>query len=237
MRTLVPMSGSHSSMRRVRRPIVVVAAVFVLALVGFAVYMLLRPDPVEPEAPPTPDPITTTLSVPTPEGEGIEPDTSTTLSEALPEEVLDHVLTAQDVDEETVSDLRAFEAWELTYSAPGSDIQVQVVQWHDEDEAEEHLDELTVEPVGWADGEGRRSGDVAVEGEAVGRYEIGGLQDTEDLEPPSTPWPEEDDAPPEDSAVPEPLGPGLAMWSNGTVVFIATGDAARLALFYDNFPF
>lgn len=231
------MSGSHSTKRRVRRPVVVVAALFVLALVGLFVYFLLRPDPVEPEAPPTPDPITTTLAVPTPEGEPIEVDTSTALSAELPDVVLDHVLTAQEADEDAVNDLRAFEAWQLTYSAPGSDIQVQVVQWHDEDEAADHLDELTAEPVGWVDGQGRRSGDVAVEGEAVGRYEIGGLDDADDPEPASTPWPDGADGPSEDSAVPEPLGPGLAMWSNGAVVFVATGDAARLALFYDNFPY
>ena len=84
-----------------------------------------------------------------------------------------------------------------------------------------------------ADGEGRRSGDVAVEGESVGRYEIGVLSGAEEPGPVSTPV--ADDAEP--VAVPEPLGPGMAVWTNGTVAVVATGDAARLAQFYDNFPF
>lgn len=237
LRTLVPMSGSHSSKRRVRRPVVVVAALFVLAVVAVSAYLLVRPDRGETEEPPVPDPTTTTLAVPTPEAEPIEAETPTALSAALPDVVLDHVLTSQEADEDTVTDLGAFEVWQLTYSAPGSDVQLQVVQWHDEDEAAEHLDELTAEPVEWVDGQGRRSGDVAVEGESVGRYEIGAVQEAEESDPPSTPWPGDGDGPADDSAVPEPLGPGLATWSNGTVVFIATGDAARLALFYDNFPF
>lgn len=244
VRTLGPMSGSKPAPRFIRRPIVIIGALVLLALVGVIGYLVVGAGAEEAEEPQTPDPITTTLPVPSPAADPIEQDTSTALAQELPDVVLDHVLTAQEAQENEAADLGAFEVWALRYSAPGSDIEVQVLQWHDAEEAEQHLDELTEEPVGWVEGQGRRSGDVAVAGEAVGRYEIGAIQDAEQPEAPSTPEADADQAAGEDgtadrsdSAVPEPLGPGQALWRNGSVVFIASGDAARLALFYDNFPF
>lgn len=217
---------------RRRRVLLIVAAMFLLVVAAIVTYALVSEGQQGQAEPEIPDPITTTLPAPTPEGDPIELDGAGPLIQALPTVVLDHVLTSAEVDEDAYSDHRALEGWLLAYSAPGSDIEVHVLQWeHAEEAAAFAEDVVAAQEV--ADGEGRRSGDVAVEGESVGRYEIGVLAGGEEASEPSTPA--DDDAEP--VATPDPLGPGMAVWTNGTVAFVATGDAARLAQFYDNFSF
>lgn len=215
-----------------RRVLLIVAVAFVLVVALIVVYTLVSDRQGGQAEPVTPDPITTTLAPPTPVGEPIELGGDSPLARALPDVVLDHVLRAQEPDADAFADHRALEGWLLTYSAPGSDIDVHVLQWPDAADAVAFTEDVVAQQ-DLADGEGRRSGDVAVQGESAGRYEIGVLTDADEPEPVSTPG----DEGAEPAAVPEPLGPGLAVWSNGTVAFVATGDAARLAQFYDNFPF
>jgi len=220
--------------RRTRRIVLIAALVLMLLVAGLIVYNVAAP---ERPRPPVPAATTTTLPPPTPAGEPIEVTGEGPLVEALPTVVLDHVLSAQEPDEEAYSQHQALEAWFLTYSAPGSDIHLHVLQWEDAEEALDFAADLVSNTEGFDDGagedEGRRSGDVVVEGETVGTYEISAVTGVEQPESPSTPAPS--DAEP--AATPEPLGPGLAVWTNGTVAMVSCGDAARLAQFYDNLPF
>ena len=217
-----------------RKPrVVIIAAIAFIAVVAIVVAVVLinRSNSEPASEPERPDPITTTLPAPTPQGEPIELSGDTELSQALPV-VLDHVLTAQSRDAEAFVHHRALEGWHLTYSAPGSDIDVYVLQWETRAQANEFFEGGIWGPNAFADGDGRRSGDVAVEGESVGLYEIGVLTEFEEPSDPSTPASEEDLA-----QAPQELGPGVALWTNGTVAFVATGDAARLSQFYDHFPY
>lgn len=206
------------------------ASALVLAVVVVAV-RVLTPEP--PPPPPTPDPITTTLELPGPLGDPIEISEPTELAGAMPRTVFDHVLTSAQQDPDVFGDHRALEGWDLTYSAAGSDVQLQVLQWPTAEEAHAYAEEVLADPALLADGDGRRSGDVAVDGEVVGRYDIGVLSDPGEPTEPSTPEPDD----PGGVVRVDPLGPGLAVWTNGTVAFVAHGDAARLAQFYDYFRF
>ncbi|MGC0271950.1 hypothetical protein ACO0LV_03010 [Pseudactinotalea sp. Z1739] len=231
-------TGGTTAGRRVQKPgrgrvlliVVIVALVVVAAIVTVLLIQNQRQSQAEPEVP---DPVTTTLPTPTPAGDPMEVSEDSQLVQALPTTVLDHVLTELAADQDAFAEHEALEGWFLTYSAPGSDIEVHVLQWESADEAAAHAEDVASGPEGLSDGEGRRSGDVAVQGESVGRYEIGVLAGEQQPAEPSTPA--EDDSEP--LATPEPLGPGMAVWRNGTVVFVATGDAGRLAQFYDNYPF
>lgn len=216
--------------RRTLLIVVIVAVIGVAAIVTVLLIQNQRQSQAEPEVP---DPVTTTLPAPTPAGEPVEVSEQSPLVQALPTTVLDHVLTELAADQGAFADHEALEGWFLTYSAPGSDIEVHVLQWESAAEAAAYVEDVASSPEGLADGEGRRSGDVAVQGESVGRYEIGVLAGEQETVEPSTPA--GDDTEP--AATPEPLGPGMAVWSNGTVAFVATGDAGRLAQFYDNYPF
>src|SRR5699024_2736059 len=135
----------------------------------------------------------------------VEVDDSTPLSAALPEVVLDHVLTAQSEDEQAYAQYDALEGWHLTYSAPGSDIEVHVLQWESADDAADYVEGVLTDRYDLADGQGRRSGDVAVDGEPVGRYEIGVLSGEDEPEPASTPV----DPDAEPVGTPEPSRPGM----------------------------
>lgn len=213
------------------RGLVIGAVVAVLVVAAVVIYLVTQQED-RPEAQ-VPDPVTTTLPVPTPAGEPIEVDEATALSAALPEAVLDHVLTSQSEDEQAYDEHDALEGWHLTYTAPGSDIDLHVLQWESAEDAAAYVEDVLSDRYGFVDGQGRRSGDVVVDGEAVGRYEIGVLSEQDEPAEASTPA----DPGAEPVATPEPLGPGMAVWSNGTVALVATGEAARVAQFYDNFPF
>jgi len=206
------------------------AVALIVVIVAVVIFMVVNQ---RGDAPEPPAPVTTTLSQPTPVGEPIDVSGDSPLAQGIPQVVLDHVLTAQEEDDQAYPNHGALEGWFLTYSAPGSDIEVHLLQWEEGEEAAAFVDDLMAQPPGFAEGEGRRSGDVAVEGEPVGRYEIGVLSEQDEPATPSTPA--ESDADP--VATPEPLGPGLAVWTNGTVAVVAQGEAGRLAQFYDNFPF
>ena len=234
-----PPAGSRRARRRdaaksgaggKRRVLLIGAIVLVVVIAAVVIVMVTKQRQTETQPPP---PVTTTLPQPTAAGEPIDVSGDSPLAQAIPQVVVDHVLTAQEADEQAFADNGAIEAWHLTYSAPGSDIRVHLLQWEEAEDAAAYIDEFFAEPGVLVDGEGRRSGDVAVDGQPVGRYEIGVLSDQDQPAAPSTPEPS--DAEP--VATPEPLGAGLAVWTNGTVALVAEGDAARLAQFYDNFPF
>src|SRR5690625_4842483 len=168
---------------RSRRAVLIGAVALIVVIVAVMIFMAVNQ---RGDAPEPPAPVTTTLSQPTPVGEPIDVSGDSPLAQGIPQVVLDHVLTAQEEDDQAYPNHGALEGWFLTYSAPGSDIEVHLLQWEEGEEAAAFVDDLMAQPPGFAEGEGRRSGDVAVEGEPVGRYEIGVLSEQDEPATPST---------------------------------------------------
>lgn len=159
-----------------------------------------------PEPQPAPTASTTTLPTPTPASEPIERDTSTALLAALPGTVLDYAVSDQ-VQSQAMIDASALEGWQLTYSSTDGVVLLQVGQWPTAEEATAQMQAVLASVDPAAVGV-ERERPVEVAGTAVGQLTVLALAD----------------------------GAGRAVWTNGTVLFVADGTLRAVDDFYDAFP-
>ena len=159
-----------------------------------------------PEPQPSPTASTTTLPTPTPASEPIERDTSTALLAALPGTVLDYAVSDQ-VQSQAMIDASALEGWQLTYSSTDGVVLLQVGQWPTAEEATAQM-QAVLASVDPAAVQVERERPVEVAGTAVGQLTVLALADRA----------------------------GRAVWTNGTVLFVADGTLRAVDDFYDAFP-
>lgn len=170
---------------------------------------------------PTPatDAATVFLPSPTPSVAPVAREAATAFAAVLPVSVLQYALATSANDDAWLA-ANAIEAYTETFTDGASGtVTVQAGQWETPEEAAAHAARLaaelpaagdaaaTADPTATPSAPAPESGEVTVAGAAVGTYTIGALG-----------------------------ADGVAVWSNGTTVFRATGPAEVIHDFYKAFP-
>lgn len=143
-----------------KRLIIIGAAVVGVLLVVLVVLLLTRDPGSEPMTVVT---ITQEATVPTPQTEPIDRDTSTDLLAALPDTVLGWALSEQ-TESASMLEAHALEGWTLTYADPDGAVVLDVGQWPVGKEALAAYESLL------GDAEATSSGEVVVGDDEVGEY-------------------------------------------------------------------
>lgn len=176
------------------------------ALVLAAVVVLTVLQLERPDPGPAPAPTTITLPVPTPAIDPVERDTSTPLLTALPGTVLGYAVVDQ-VADVPLSGLGALEAWQLTYSGADEPVVLHVGQWATPEEAAAAM-AAVVGSVDPSTVTVNREETVLAGGSPAGTLVIRTADG----------------------------GAAQAMWTNGTVLFVADGPPTSVDDFYDAYP-